>query len=327
MAKNPANRYQSAEEMRADLERVRRGLPVEATPVLPVAAATQAIGREPAPTAVIPPPEPERSRWWIPVLVTLLILGVLAAVLFVLAQNLLNDDEQTGLVPVPDVVGERLNTARSILEDAGFVVPDENVIRVPAPAEDPEAEPGTVLEQDPAADTEAEEGSTVTLTVVAEPDAVVIPTGLAGQDPDEVRLQLEALGLVVGPIQQEPSAEFDEGQVTRIEPPEGSEVQPGDTVTIFVSTGPELVTVPDVTCLSVGEAGNQLRAAGLIPSLSSDRVPTNPFCRNPNKVAAQSPAANSQATAGDTVTLFQGEEPSTGPTGPTFPTGPTGPTA
>ena len=42
LAKNPANRYQSADEMRADLERAKRGLPVLATPLL-AAGATQVL--------------------------------------------------------------------------------------------------------------------------------------------------------------------------------------------------------------------------------------------------------------------------------------------
>jgi serine/threonine-protein kinase len=257
--------------------------------------------------------------------VTLLILGALALVLFLLARNLLDDEDGTTptLVTVPNVVGESRRSAETILEDEGLTVGE--VVPSPAPADDPELEPGTVLEQDPAADEEVEEGTEVTLTVVESPDAVLIPTGLTGGDPDEVRLALEALGLVVGPIQQEPSDTVDAGAVTRIEPPEGSEVQPGDTVTIFVSTGPQVVTVPNVTCLSVGQAGARLRELGLEPSLSPDRVPLNPLCRNPNKVASQDPAPNSQATTGDTVTLFQGEE--SVPTGPTAPTGGTGPTA
>jgi serine/threonine-protein kinase len=83
LAKNPANRYGSAVDFRGDLERIRRGSPVEATPLLPPpAGATQVIHREPAErTSLLSPSElePERSRWWIPVLVTLLILAVLGA--------------------------------------------------------------------------------------------------------------------------------------------------------------------------------------------------------------------------------------------------------
>src|SRR6266511_2139955 len=126
LSKNPANRYQSAEEFRADLERIRRGLLVEAAPVLPSDAvgATQVLQRAPAHTAVLPPtgPEPRRSRWWIPVVVTLLILGVLALALFLLARNLLQDNEEGNLVSVPDVVGQQFNAAKRTLEDKGLVV-------------------------------------------------------------------------------------------------------------------------------------------------------------------------------------------------------------
>jgi serine/threonine-protein kinase len=152
--------------------------------------------REPATqTAVLPPQaEPDqRSRWWIPVLVTLLILGALALVLFLLAQNLLDDEEGQGqLVPVPDVVGDQFNDARRTLEAEGFVVvtPPTRV-----PQEDfPDEEPSTVVEQDPAANDEVEEGAEVTLTVVEEPGTVTIPTGLTGGDPDEVRLALRRWG-------------------------------------------------------------------------------------------------------------------------------------
>jgi serine/threonine-protein kinase len=332
MAKNPANRYQSAEELRADLDRVRRGHPVEATPILPVPASssTQVIQREPARTAVLPQPEPERSRWWIPVLVTLLILGVLAAVLFVLAQNLLGEDgeQQPTLVSVPNVVGFSLSDARQEIENANLVVATP-IERVPAPADQPELEPGTVLQQVPAADEQAEEGTEVTLTVVAEPDKVVIPTGLAGQDPADVQAALEALGLVVAPLQQEPSDTIEEDAVTRTDPPEGTEVDPGSTVTIFVSTGSEFVVVPDVRCLPVTAAQNRLEQAGLQGIISSQTVAVNPNCQLGNKVADQSPEPLSEVEPGSIVTLFfpaDVPEP-TGGTGPTGPTGATGPTA
>jgi serine/threonine-protein kinase len=334
LAKNPANRYQSAAEFRADLERVRRGLPVEATPIMaaPPAGATQVIHREPDRTSVLPReyelgPEP-RSRWWVPVLVTLLILGVLGAVLFFLAQSLLNDDEggPTGAaqVTVENVVGERLNAAREILEDQGLVVNNENIVFEPA-ADHPDQEPGTVLEQSPAAGELVDEGTEVILTVVEDPALVLLPTEVAGRNPDELRIELEALGLVVGPIQTEPSSEVEQGLVTRLEPPEGTEVEPESTVTIFVSSGPEVVTVPDVTCLSVGRANVVLREAGLVAQLSPERRPLNPLCANPNKVAAQEPTANNQVPSGTTVVLFQGEvSVPTGPTGGTGPTGATG---
>jgi serine/threonine-protein kinase len=324
MAKNPANRYQSAEEFRADLERVKRGLPVEATPILPAAAATQALPREPAPTAVLPPPEPERSRWWIPVLVTLLILGILGVVLWLLAQNLLNDDNenQPTLVDVPNVVGQKLNAARTALEDAGLVVADP-VIEEPA-ADHPDEDPGTVIAQNPTPDQgQVEEGTQVVLTVVAQAEAVAIPD-LSDQSLADAQQALIDLGLVPF-TQDQASVDVTPGNVIATDPPAGQEVEPGSTVTILVSTGPGTVTVPQVTCLSFNAAQNQVRKAGLVPALSTETVAVNTACPLGNKVALQDPAAGSSVDEGSTVTLFAGAESE--PTGPTGPSGGTGPTA
>jgi len=124
LAKNPANRYQSAEEMRSDLERAKRGLPVQATPLL-AAGATQVLDRPPAhPTEVLAPTEPDRRTNWVPIVVTLVLIALLGALLWFLAVNVLNnDDQQTGvLVTVPDVVGDRRAQAIGELEDAGLEV-------------------------------------------------------------------------------------------------------------------------------------------------------------------------------------------------------------
>ncbi|MGH2671822.1 MAG: Stk1 family PASTA domain-containing Ser/Thr kinase, partial [Actinomycetota bacterium] len=175
LAKNPANRYQTAEEFREDLERVRRGLPVNATPLLP-AGTTQVIDRPASRTAVLPPterhePEPERSNWWVPVLVTLLILGLLALVLFLIAQSLLDDEPPVApLVTVPDVVGDPRRQAEQEIRDAGLEVGEITQV----PAEDETQEPGTVVEQDPPADEQVEEGTPVDLTVVEQLELVAI---------------------------------------------------------------------------------------------------------------------------------------------------------
>ena len=76
----------------------------------------------------------------------------------------------------PGVVGEQFNAAKRTLEDEGFaVVTPPN--RVPQD-QFPDADPREVVAQDPAADEQAAEGSEIALSVVAEPEAVVIPTGL-----------------------------------------------------------------------------------------------------------------------------------------------------
>ena len=332
LAKNPANRYQTAEELRRDLERVRRGAPVEATPLLPAdVGTTQVIPHDRGPrTAVLPPtrePEPERSRWWIPVLVTLLILGVLALVLFLLARNLLQDEPQANLVTVPDVVGERFNAARSTLEGEGFevVTPPIAIAAEDAPDEFADAEPGTVVAQDPAANDEVPEGSQVTLTVIAQPDLVPVPEVPQGSTVEEATAILIDAGLVPAatPVEQA-SDTVDEGLVIGTDPPAGEEVPPESEVAIIVSTGPDLVTVPDVRCRSVNSAQNELERANLQGVISSTTVAENPNCPLGNKVADQNPAPLSEVAPGTVVELFFSE--GTTPTGPTGGTGPTGAT-
>ena len=317
LAKNPENRYQSAEEMHADLERAKRGLPVQATPLL-AAGTTQVLDRPPAhPTEVLSPTEPERRTNWVPIVVTLVLIALLGALLWFLAVNVLNnDDQQTGvLVTVPNVVGDKRSEAITKLEDAGL-----KATITPVPAADDTQEPGTVLEQDPAAGDEVDRGTNVDLTIVEAPDQVAIPN-LEGSSVEEAQAALIDLGLEpAGPV-EEPSDTVDEGSVTRTDPSSGEEVEPGSTVTIFVSTGAEQVEVPEVRCQSFGSAQNELSQAGLNPVISSETVEVNTACPLGNKVAEQDPAPGTQVDPGTTVTLFEGVEAPTGPTGATGGTG------
>jgi beta-lactam-binding protein with PASTA domain/tRNA A-37 threonylcarbamoyl transferase component Bud32 len=321
LAKNPSNRYQSAVEFREDLERVRRGLPVEATPLLPASAGTtQVIHRDhAAQTAVLPPsgpPEEERSRWWIPVLVTLLILGLLALVLFLLARSLLDEEEPIAeLVSVPNVVGEQRREAERILEEAGLEVGEP----VPAPAEDhPDEDPGTVVDQDPDANERVPEGTPVVLTIVAQPELVAVPNIPEGSSVEEAQAILLEAGLVpAGPEEQ--ASDVDEGLVIGTEPPAGTDVEPESEVTIIVSSGPETVVVENVVCLPFNAAQNRLRDQGLNPVISNETITINPQCPLGRKVADQDPEAGTEVEPGSTVTLFGGAEP--GPTGPTGETG------
>jgi eukaryotic-like serine/threonine-protein kinase len=318
LAKNPANRYQSAEEMRADLDRVKHGLPVETTPLL-AAGATQVLDRPPPEsTRVLPPPEPERKGGaWVPIAVTLVLIGLLGLLLWFLATTFLSDDnQQTGVqVAVPDVVGESRADAERILENADLVP----VIERRVPAQDDTQRPGTVVAQDPEADTEVERGSIVNLTIIAQPNTVVIPN-LQGATVEEAQARLLELNLEPAGPQEEASDTVDDGLVTRTDPGVGEEVEEGTPVTIFVSTGPDEVTVPDVTCQSFGSAQQELSSAGLVAVAAGQTAPPNPLCpNNPNKVAAQDPAAGSVVQPGQQVTLFPPEE--TTPTGPTGETG------
>jgi serine/threonine protein kinase len=319
LAKNPVNRYGSAEEFRQDLERARRGETVEATPLLPESAATQVLprsgGRD---TMVLPLQEPDQNRTWV-WLVVLLVLAALGIVLFLVAKNLLSSNEPPAAaqVVVPKVVDLQLADARAALEAKGFTVPDTAITRVPDATKDP----GTVVAQDPPAGQSVDKGTPVHLTVVKPPGDVTIPS-VHGLPADQARAQLEGDGFNVKTA-EEASADVPAGNVTRTDPAEGTSQPTGSDVTMFVSTGAGTVSMPEVTCLSFGQAQKIVRDADLVPVQSSETVALNTSCPHGNKVAAQDPAANQTVDAGSQVTLFAGAEESPSPTGATGVTGPT----
>ena len=124
LAKNPANRYQTADEFRADLERARLGQDVLATPLMPPGDdATQVISR-PQATAVLPPQEsaPGTGRnVWLGVLIGIIVVAVLGGAGYLLAQGLLsNNDDTTAPFPVANVIGFTQEHATQVLEDAGL---------------------------------------------------------------------------------------------------------------------------------------------------------------------------------------------------------------
>ncbi|MBF0688066.1 MAG: Stk1 family PASTA domain-containing Ser/Thr kinase [Cellulomonas sp.] len=100
---------------------------------------------------------------------------------------------------------------------------------------------------------------------------------------------------------QEPS-DVAAGLVTRTDPPEGTPVDKESQVTVYISTGPAEVTVPNVADKTEAEAVKILEAADLTvsPTRQTEDHPTIAKGR----VIRTDPAADSPAKAGDAVTLF-----------------------
>ncbi len=307
LSKNPSNRYQTADEFSSDLARVIAGQEVEATPLMPAGGgdATQVISRPSSQTAVLPPPEEPKGsgrKVWLGILIGLLLFALLAGGGYLLVDSLTGDDSGgTVTVVVPNVVGETQAAAQAELEELGLEV---DVRR--REVDPDETEPGTVVAQDPKRDEEVARGSTVTITVAVEPDTVVVPS-LEGLTVSQAQSELRAADLTLGSTLQEASADIFEGLVIRSEPATDAEVEPGSAVDIYVSTGPEMVEVPDVSsgCLSVGAARQALRSVGLELAIG-EPVPTVPDCPNPSRILGQEPVAGTTVEAGSTVTVFQG---------------------
>jgi beta-lactam-binding protein with PASTA domain len=314
LAKDAAHRWQSADEFRAALVAVgehltdgtgRRGqdtaafVPVAAPLPEEAAAATPPANGDPgAPTAVageVPPPpltphdaaiaekERRRRRWpWFALgLMALALAGLLA---YLAASGILAGDK----VDVPRVVGQQVLEARERLERAGFEIRE---VRAPSPEEI-----GVVVDQDPDPGEEADEGSTVTLEVSEGPGDVRVPS--VENLPERLAIkELNDAGLKAN-VDRESSDTIREGLAIRTVPRGGAEVQRGTRVKLFVSSGPEQVTVPDVTGLSRESAEGRLRDEGL--TVSVEEVESD---EPEDEVISQDPAGGTSVERGSAVTI------------------------
>ncbi|MGA5351022.1 Stk1 family PASTA domain-containing Ser/Thr kinase [Streptomyces thermodiastaticus] len=193
-------------------------------------------------------------------------------------------------VRVPDVAGRSLDTARQRLRAAGL----EPGMVSRAFSED--VPKGTVIRTDPPAGTERHSGSAIAL-VVSRGRPVEVPD-VTGEDLDEATADLGEAGLKVTVAPQRVTSEFDAGQVARQNPPAGGQLAEGDTVTLTLSKGPELVEVPDVTGDSVDEAKRTLQEAGF--RVKEDRGLLGLFG---DTVKKQSVEGGDRAPRGSTITI------------------------
>ena len=311
LAKNPANRYRSAREFAEDLERVRNGQEVHATPLLAAgtAAATQVISR-PQPTSVLPPrEEPAGSgrKVWLGVLIGVLAIAVLGAGVFFLARYLLDEPNPSDLLKtVPGVVGQTQEEAEQTLEAEGFTK-----VRVEREIVENEEQVGIVIRQDPEEGLQKDPATTlVTITIGRKLPPVKVPV-LTGLTRDEAEALLIEEGLRLGAVNEAASDE-PVGSIISQDPAAFDDVPPGTAVDIVVSSGPGTVIVADVVCSPYGKAKHDLEAQGLVVVQSEEPVPANPLCPRPNKVAVQDPVAGTEVLPGSTVTLYFALPPSPG---------------
>jgi beta-lactam-binding protein with PASTA domain len=297
LAKDPSQRWQSAEDLAAGLEAARTQIQAgsngdqdtAAFAAIPLPAA-----EETAPTAFAPNPAPvaapvteprrERERRWPWYAIGALALALLGVLLYLILSGALATEKRE----VPRVTGKQLVEARAIMERAGFEVETERVqSRQPF---------DQVVDQDPNGGEEADEGSTVTLEVSGGPGDVLVPPVEGLSEVQAVR-ELHKAGLEVT-TDPEFSDRVKKGFAIRTVPPEGTEVTKGTRVRLLVSQGPEQVTVPDVTGLTRESAEARLGDEGLevaTEEQESDEPEGN--------VISQSPGGGTRVSRGATVTI------------------------
>jgi serine/threonine-protein kinase len=266
MAKNPDDRYGSAEEFRADLLRFADGRPVEAADpgvtsmmaaVVPGATTTHAIVTT-GQTQAIPRVDKgalsteddlrrkRRNRWLIALLILLLVALAVLAFFLLRSVGVLG-----GKVNVPNVVGEPLQIATQTLQNDNLSVGTtthraDSAIR------------GTVL----AAGTSVSKGSSVNLVLSAGPNVpiVQVPT-VTGQPLSTAIQQLQAAGLTY--TVKYTTSNQPEGQVLTQDPAGGSRVRKNVPIALTVSGTQTSVSVPSVLGQPQANAGAILTRAGL----------------------------------------------------------------
>src|SRR3954471_3758091 len=154
MAKNPANRYQTAADMRADIERALAGRPVEATPVLAESAAV--LTAPPATTVLLRQQQPRAGRAAAYAGLAIATIAVFLVALLV-ARSLLSGGSSE--VNTPNVVGQSLQSAQEVLAGKGLKIGDITEEFSTKVAK------GLVIKQDPAADILFKKGDAVNLVV------------------------------------------------------------------------------------------------------------------------------------------------------------------
>jgi serine/threonine-protein kinase len=298
LAKDPAQRWQSAEDLAAGLESARVQIESGANggqDTADFAAIPIPVGQETDPTQLAPPtapavvapvtePEPERERRWPWYAIGILALALLGVLAYLVLSGLLATEKRE----VPRVTGQQLVQARQVMERAGFDVETERV---------QSSQPfDQVVDQDPNGGEEAEAGSTVTLEVSGGPGDVLVPP-VANLRQAQAIDELEDAGLEVT-IDREFSGKVKKDFAIRTVPPEGTEVTKGTRVRLLVSRGPEQVTVPDVTGLSRESAEARLRDEGLEVAVEEEESD-----EPEGDVISQSPAGGTEVPRGETVTI------------------------
>ncbi len=317
LAKDPDQRYASAEEMDADLARVARGVAVSRetedamTQVLAgvgIASAQtmvtrpRAVAAPPAPPAYRSPTpyydydEPPRGRSIWPWLLALglIIAGAIGGFfLYTKIQDQLNTNRP---VAVPDVTLLQRDLAKLKIEQAGLT---PRILK----ASSDSVPRGQVSAQDPGGGAKIGKGSTVTLTVSTGLPRVLVPD-VRGRSVTDAVTALAQLGLNPRITRVFSSEQPD--TVTGQNPAPHDRVVKGSDVRINVSRGAKPIPVPDVTGQPYANAESALRGQGFVVS----RVDVQSDTAAKGVVVAEDPPAGTQIAKGSKVTLSVSKGPS-----------------
>jgi serine/threonine-protein kinase len=307
LAKDPGDRYQSAEEMEADLERVARGASVSpetedsATQImraptgpLAVTAATMITPpRHVTPIPPLPPPiyydleEPIHRRPIWPWVAALLFVAAAAVGGWFVYQQVSNKLASNAPVAVNLYLNEQEADARANITADGFVPVVNTHASLTTPA-------GLVFKQEPTAGKHLPKGSPVTIWISTGKPKVAVPplTGMQSTDAEAALTQLH----LKPDVHSVPGGKK-AGVVTAQAPAAGQKVAEGSLVRINVAKGPTPVGVPNVVGQTIDAATTQLQQLGFTvnPTFVDSQKPKN-------TVIDQSPSGGT-AAKGSAISL------------------------
>ncbi len=302
LAKSPARRYQSADELRADLLRFSEGQPVraaEGTGAFFGADATRAVQAvtpgertQAVPIMSGPRSDVRRGRNNRTGLVTAVVVVVLA--LAALGYFFV---QKSGATTMPNVMGQSVATASSTLRGDGLNV-TVKFVNSNQPS-------GTVLSTDPKFGDKISHGESVVLKVSlgTTPAPVTIPDTLTMTLSNaESTLQNAGLSPKVSFLTTPPPPGSSPGVVLLQDPPGGTKGHAGDTVTISVLAASSTYPVPNLAGQTGLQAAATLGNAGLQVSTTSATQCSNTMALD--LVVRTVPAAGQLVKANSAVELI-----------------------
>lgn len=329
LTKDPDYRYQSADEMRADIEACLDGQPVAATVALGAvgyngggyggygndAPTTALPPQQDAGTSMLPPMreddggygydqpqgngrrKPKKSN-------TSTILLVVAAVLVLIGAIFMGKALFSGngsgndTVSVPQFVGDTKSEARDRASNGGITITFGEAIFC---ADQPKDH---VCKQSAEADSKIPKDQSVTLQLSKGAEKIEVPD-VTGDSFEDAEAELKEKGFEVD--KQSKTSNEEEGTVLKQDPEGGAKRDKNSTITLTVAVAPEEVVVLDVTGQDVEQAKKTLEQQGLKVT-TQDRESAD---QQQGKVVEQNPRGGSKLKAGDSVTLFVAKPPST----------------
>uniref|UniRef100_A0AAU2A292 non-specific serine/threonine protein kinase n=1 Tax=Streptomyces sp. NBC_00093 TaxID=2975649 RepID=A0AAU2A292_9ACTN len=320
LVKDPDYRYQSADEMRADIEACLDGQPVAAAAMSAVGyggygypddQATTALRSDAGATTMLPPMNPDDGGYGYDdrgprrrqqpkksntSTILLVVAGLLVLVGAVLIGRWIFDGQNANdsTITNPNFVSQ----TKADAEKAAVNVD----LKLTFTEKACEAEPkGNICDQTPKAGVDVKKGDTIALVVSTGAPKIAVPN-VIDKDVDTATSQLQDKGFDVKTKETESSQ--DPGTVLSQNPDPGTELEKGSTVTLEVAKEEEKSTVPDVTGQDCDTAKQQMDANGLVGECTEVETGDNNLI---GKVIATSPQANTQADPGSTVTIQIGK--------------------